>query len=297
MRGFAGSLLAGSHHQPALHRGTSHTACGIGGQRAQYVAPRGRGDSGTRPDRHGRHDRSGLLEPVAAVREIRRMPILIEAAVESLDDARAAIAGGAHRLELCADLDAGGTTPARSLVTDVLAEANVPVLVMIRPRPGDFVYTRTERERMRDDIGIALRLGAAGVVLGALDESGHIDVPSTQELVAAAQGRSVTFHRAIDDTPDVLGAIDSLASLGVARVLSAGAAPTAVEGADTLAAMVARAGDALRIVAGGGVRAANVATIVRRAGVHEVHARCGGDASRIRAIAEKTREWAVGSDR
>jgi copper homeostasis protein len=214
------------------------------------------------------------------------MSILIEAAVESLDDARAAIAGGAGRLELCADLDAGGTTPARSLVTEVLAQVSVPVLVMIRPRPGEFVYTRAELDRMRNDVGIALRLGAAGVVLGALDAAGRVDAEATRDLLAAAGGRPVTFHRAIDETPDILAAIDALVTLGVARVLSSGGAPTALEGADTLAAMVTRAGTALRIVAGGGVRAGNVAEIVRRTGVREVHARCGGDAARIRGIAE-----------
>ena len=212
------------------------------------------------------------------------MSILVEAAVESLDDARAAIAGGADRLELCADLDAGGTTPARSLLSEVLGVVTVPVLVMIRPRPGEFVYARAELDRMRGDIGAALELGAAGVVLGVLDAAGCIDTSATRALLAAAQGRPVTFHRAIDETPDVLEAVDSLVSLGVTRVLSSGAAPTALEGADTLAAMVERAGDVLQIVAGGSVRAGNVVEIVRRSGVREVHARCAGDAERIRAI-------------
>jgi len=214
------------------------------------------------------------------------MRILIEAAVESRADALAAVAGGADRLELCADLDAGGTTPTPALVAEVLARVRVPVLVMIRPRPGDFVYSRAELDRMRDDIAVAIELGAAGVVLGALDTSSLVDAAATRELIAAARGTAVTFHRAIDDTPDVLVAIDILASLGATRVLSSGAAPTAIEGADTLAAMVARAGDGPRIVAGGSVRAGNVAALVRRAGVREVHARCGGEASRIRGIRE-----------
>jgi copper homeostasis protein len=217
------------------------------------------------------------------------MAILIEAAVESLDDARAAIVGGAHRLELCAELDSGGTTPTRSIVADVIAHVEVPVLVMIRPRAGDFVYTRAELDRMRTDVGAALELGAAGVVLGALDASRRVDTAATRELIAAAQGRPVTFHRAIDDTPDLLAALDSLVSLGVARVLSSGAAPTALVGAGMLAAMVARAGDVLTIVAGGGVRAGNVAAIVRRTGVREVHARCGGEEERIRAIVDVSR--------
>ena len=212
------------------------------------------------------------------------MRILIEAAVESVEDAHAALAGGADRLELCADLDAGGTTPAHTLVTQVLAQVSVPVLVMIRPRAGGFVYSRGELARMRDDISVAIERGASGVVLGALDYSGRIDAHATRDLIAAARGHAVTFHRAIDDTPDVLTAIDTLASLGATRVLSSGAARSAIEGADTLAAMVERAGDALRVVAGGGVRAHNVAALVQRSGVREVHARCGGEAARIRGI-------------
>jgi copper homeostasis protein len=217
---------------------------------------------------------------------MRRMRILIEAAVETLDDALAAIAGGADRVELCADLDDGGTTPAQALVADVLARVQVPVLVMIRPRAGGFAYSRAELDRMRDDVAVAIELGAAGVVLGALDFAGSVDVSATRELIGAARGRDVTFHRAVDETPDVLAAIATLTSLGATRVLSSGAASTAIDGADTLAAMVERAGDALRIVAGGSVRAHNVAAIVRRSGVREVHARCGGDAARIRGIRE-----------
>jgi copper homeostasis protein len=224
------------------------------------------------------------VAPEAAAREIPCMPILIEAAVETLDDALAAIAGGADRLELCADLDAGGTTPSRGLVATVLARAKVPVVVMIRPRGGDFVYSLAELARMRDDVVHAADAGAAGVVFGVLDSSGGIDGAATRELVVAAGGLPVTFHRAIDETADVVAAIDTLASRGVARVLSSGAASTALQGADTLAAMTVRAGDALRVVAGGGVRAPNVVELVKRSRVREVHARCGGDAARIRAL-------------
>lgn len=220
----------------------------------------------------------------AAAREIARMTILIEAAVETLDDALAAIAGGADRLELCAELDAGGTTPSPALLAAVLARAELPVVVMIRPRAGDFVYSGAELARMRDEIARAEDAGAAGVVLGALDPAGRVDAAATDQLIAAAQRLPVTFHRAIDDTPDVLAAIDTLASLGVARVLSSGAAPTALEGAATLGTMVDRARGAVRVVAGGSVRGHDVAEIVRRSRVREVHARCGHDAARIRAI-------------
>jgi copper homeostasis protein len=227
-----------------------------------------------------RHD----VATEAAGREIPRMTILIEAAVESLDDALAAIDGGADRLELCADLDVGGTTPPLVLVATVLARAEVPVVVMIRPRGGDYAYSDPELERMRHDVAHAVGAGAAGVVLGVLDPARRVDDRATRALVAAARGVPVTFHRAIDETPDILAAIDTLASIGAARVLSSGAAPTALEGAATLAQMTERAGDALRVVAGGGVRAQNVLELVRRSRVREVHARCGGDAARIRAI-------------
>jgi copper homeostasis protein CutC len=211
---------------------------------------------------------------------------LIEAAVESLDDARAAAAGGAHRLELCSDLDAGGTTPDRALVASVLAGVHVPVVVMIRPRPGGFVYSPAELDRMRRDVALALVLGAAGVVFGALNEEGHVDAAAMRVLMGAAHGLPVTFHRAIDETSDVLESIDSLRTLGVSRVLSSGRATVALDGSVVLAAMIERAGKALTVIAGGGVRSTNVAELVRRTGVREVHARCGGDAGRIAGIAE-----------
>ena len=212
------------------------------------------------------------------------MTILIEAAVESLDDALAAVAGGAERLELCADLDAGGTTPRPEVLSAVHMRVSVPVLVMVRPRAGDFVYSAAESSRMAEYIDVARAQGAAGVVLGALDRAGRIDTATTRALVAAARGLPVTFHRAIDETPDLLASIDTLASLGVARVLSSGGGPSALEGADALRTLVQRAGSTLTVVAGGSVRAHNVAELVRRTGVREVHARCGGDTERIAAI-------------
>lgn len=211
--------------------------------------------------------------------------ILIEAAVESVDDALAAVDGGAHRLELCADLDAGGTTPAPDIVERVLRRVSVPVLVMIRPRAGDFVYTPAELSRMAADIGDALALGAAGVVFGILDTHRRVDLAAVRRLVAAAQGRPVTFHRAIDDTIDRLAAVEALGAEGVSRILSSGGAATAIEGAAALREMVQRATPPLTIVAGGGVRGSNVAELIRQSGVGEVHARCGGDAGRIAAIA------------
>jgi copper homeostasis protein len=218
------------------------------------------------------------------------MNVLVEAAVDSLDDALAAVEGGADRLELCADLLVGGTTPDRALIAEVLERVEIPVLVMIRPRGGSFVYTSAELERMRRDIGIALELGAAGVVLGVLDGTKRIEVEQTRSLVRLAAGAPVTFHRAFDRTLDLLAALDTLISIGVTRVLTSGGAATASEGADTLAALVAHAAGRIEILAGGGIRAVNARDIVHRTGVKEVHARCEGNAERIRAIRNAVRE-------
>jgi len=214
------------------------------------------------------------------------MSVIVEAAVESLDDALAAVAGGADRLELCANLDDGGTTPSAALITAVREKVELPVLAMIRPRGGDFMYSDAELSRMYEDIAMARVLGASGVVLGVLDTFERLDLERSAALVEAAEGLPVTFHRAIDRVARRVVAIDALAALGVARVLTSGGAATASEGTDELRAMVRRAGDRLTIVAGGGVRANNARTIVERTGVTELHARCGGDAARIRGIVD-----------
>jgi copper homeostasis protein len=212
------------------------------------------------------------------------LTILVEAAVDSLDDALAAVEGGADRLELCANLSVGGTTPEQGVIAAVLSRVRIPVFAMIRPRGGSFVYTDAEMDRMRRDIEMALDLGVAGVVLGVLDSANRVDVARTQSLVGVAGGRRVTFHRALDRTPDILAAADTLISLGVSRVLTSGGAATAAEGVDTLESLVEHAEGRLAIMAGGGVRANNVRDIVRRTGVGDVHARCERDADRIRAI-------------
>ena len=121
------------------------------------------------------------------------MSVIVEAAVESLDDALAAVAGGADRLELCANLDDGGTTPSAALITAVREKVELPVLVMIRPRGGDFMYSDAELSRMYEDIAMARVLGASGVVLGVLDTFERLDLERSAALVEAAEGLPVTF--------------------------------------------------------------------------------------------------------
>lgn len=212
------------------------------------------------------------------------MNILIEAAVESLDDALAAVDGGADRLELCANLDEGGTTPSESLINEVVARVSVPIFVMIRPRGGSFVYSTTELETMRRAIDRARELDVDGFVFGVLNSSNRIDTIRTQSLIDMAADRPVTFHRAFDRIADQHDALEALIDLGVTRVLTSGGASNALEGASALRDLVDLADDRITILAGGGVRFQNVEEIVEESGVVEVHARCELQADRIRAI-------------
>ena len=198
--------------------------------------------------------------------------MLFESCVDSHDAARASTLGGAGRVELCARLDVGGTTPDAALIERCVASVAIPVFVMIRPRGGSFVYERGEVEAMAADIRTAIAAGARGVVFGALRSDATIDTGIMRRLIDVARPLPVTCHKAIDATRDPLEALETLLALGVDRVLTSGGADTAAAGAASIARMVTRAGDALTVMAGGGVRAHNVAAIVQRTGVREVHA-------------------------
>lgn len=212
------------------------------------------------------------------------MNVLIEAAVESLEDALAAVDGGADRLELCANLADGGTTPSEELIAEVVERIDVPVFVMIRPRGGSFVYSATELDEMRRSMDLARELDVDGFVLGVLNSSNRIDTIRTQSLMDVSADLPVTFHRAFDRVIDRIDALDTLVDLGIARVLTSGGAPTAPQGLAALRELVEVAGDDIVILAGGGVRFQNVVDLVDETGVQEVHARCEMQAERIRAI-------------
>ncbi len=197
--------------------------------------------------------------------------VLVEACVASVALARAAERAGARRLELCATLCDGGTTPSAGMIAAVTAAVAIPVVVLVRPRGGSFVLDAAERDVLLRDIGHARALGAAGVSVGVLAADGTLDADAMARCVEAAGGLPVTCHRAVDATPDLFAALETLRATGVARVLTSGGALAAWEGAETLAALVRAAGRDLTIVAGGGVRAGHVAALVRVAGVREVH--------------------------
>ena len=202
------------------------------------------------------------------------MTLLIEAAVESLDAARAAARGGAHRLELCTDLDHGGTTPDLNLLQ---AQLPIPAFVLVRPRAGDFAYTDAEHRTMLEQIARAKRAGAHGIV------TGDLSFDRTRDLIAAARPLPVTFHRAFDVFPDPSDALERLIGLGVERVLTSGGAPTAPEGTEQIRRLVVQAKGRIGILPGGGIDAQSVARLVRETGVTEVHFSVK-DAEKVKAV-------------
>ncbi len=198
---------------------------------------------------------------------------LVEAAVDTLQSAIVAGRAGVGRVELCASLHDGGTTPSAGLIAAAKARIGIPLFVLIRPRGGNFVYSDGEIDVMRRDIAVACTEGADGIVIGALDGNDRIDDARTRALFESARGLPVTFHRAFDATSDLADALEVLIDAGVSRVLTSGGGATALEGADRIARLVDQSGGRITVMAGGGIREHDVREIIARTGVAEIHAR------------------------
>jgi copper homeostasis protein len=199
-------------------------------------------------------------------------PLLLEMCVESLASAVAAELGGAHRVELCSDLAVEGVTPSASLIEEVRRQISIPLHILIRPRPGDFSYSPSEFEQMKNDIRRAKEVGVNGVVFGILDSTSRVDVARTQALVELARPLSVTFHRAFDVCGNLEEAFRNVLQTGADRILTSGGARTAEEGSAVLARLVKLAEGRVGILACGTIRQANVRRIIEATSVREVHA-------------------------
>jgi copper homeostasis protein len=197
--------------------------------------------------------------------------LIYEICVDSVQGVRAAKAAGAQRVELCANLLEGGTTPSRGTIKTAREISGIGVHVIIRPRGGDFLYDADEFAAMAADIDAAKAEGADGVVIGLLTADGDVDVPRTRELIARARPMSVTFHRAFDMTRDPFTALTALIELGVDRVLTSGQEASVLEGLPLIAELIRRAGDKIIIMPGAGITARNVERIISEAKPKEIH--------------------------
>jgi copper homeostasis protein len=217
-------------------------------------------------------------------------PMILEICVESLDRAVAAERGGAHRVELCSDLSSGGITPSAGLMETARRHVHIPIHVLIRPRPGDFVYSDGEFEIMERDILAAKQLHMDGIVLGLLDEKKSVDIERTSKLVKFAHPLPVTFHRAFDLCKNLGPSLEAVIQTGSKRILTSGGKASVAEGMNQLAKLVETAGPRIVVMPGGGIGASNVKRIVQKTAAREIHTSLGtsnaatNGASRLRAV-------------
>lgn len=197
---------------------------------------------------------------------------LFEVCANGVESCMAAQEGGADRVELCAGIPEGGTTPSYGEIKIARRLLNTTRLhVIIRPRGGDFLYTPLEVERMEEDIRMCRQLGVDGVVIGCLKADGSIDIENNQRLKDAAGDMSVTFHRAFDRCTNPMLALKQLCELGIDRILTSGQQPTAEQGIDLLRTLNKAAAGRIKILAGCGVNENNISKIHEETGVNEFH--------------------------
>ena len=206
--------------------------------------------------------------------------LTLEVCCADLQSVRAAMEGGAHRVELCEALEVDGLTPSAEMMAEAIG-MGIPVQVLIRPRQGDFVYDEAEVQSMLEGIRQAKRLGANGVVIGALKPDGSIDEETVRRLAAEAKGLSITFHRAFDVCARPMEALEQIIALGCHRLLTSGQAPTAEQGIPLIKRLVGQAAGRLSIMPGSGVNPGNARLILSETGAREIHGslRQGGHTS------------------
>jgi len=197
--------------------------------------------------------------------------MLLEICAATIQSAINAESAGAQRIELCNELAVGGITPSFGMLKTVLEKVSIPVFVLIRPRSGNFTYTKQEFEVMKADIIQCKTMGCAGIVSGVLKENNTVDIERTQELVALSQPLPFTFHRAFDWVVNPVQALEQLAEIRVNRILTSGQQPAAVQGLQLLLQLKEKATNRLIILPGGGINPEN-AHLFKQNGFSEIHA-------------------------
>ena len=199
-------------------------------------------------------------------------PIIREVCIDSIDQAKEAERLGADRLELCSDLHLDGLTPKIDDVYKVIKTIKIPVKVMVRCRGGNFTYDENETSKMEKEVDILKSMGVQEIVLGALTSSNLIDQKVTTRLVNRAFPMDVTFHKAIDDTCDILDQIGILSKInGINSILTSGGEKNASEGADKINKIINKFGDRFRIIAAGSITDKNLEILSKEIKTNEFH--------------------------
>lgn len=199
------------------------------------------------------------------------MKFLLEVIGFNIESCILAQAAGASRIELCDNPGEGGTTPSYGFIKAARGKLQIDLYPIIRPRGGDFFYTVAEFEIMKTDVKICKELGCNGVVIGMLNADGTVDTKRCKRLVELAYPMGVTFHRAFDRTTDASQALEDIIEIGCERILTSGLKPTALEGSETIATLIKRAGERIIIMPGSGVRSDNITELAQKTGAVEFH--------------------------
>ncbi|MEH7238825.1 copper homeostasis protein CutC [Bacillus sp. JJ1562] len=196
----------------------------------------------------------------------------------SLEDALIAKEAGANRIELNNAMFLLGLTPSIGTIKEVILNCNIPIVVMVRPRPGGFFYNDFEFKTMLSDIEAILDLNIEGITFGCLDEDCEIDLKKNKIIVDMIhkKNKEAVFHRAFDCVNDPYKSIEELIDLGIKRVLTSGLTSTALEGSELIADLQYKYGDKIEILAGGGVNKSNASNLINKTGVLQYHSSCKG---------------------
>lgn len=205
----------------------------------------------------------------------------IEIACFNLESALIAQKAGADRVELCADMLVGGTTPAIEMIQQACENLTIAINVMIRPRGGNFVYSNSEFEQMKSEIEIIKKLGISGFVFGILNDDNTINIEQNKELVELAKPFSCTFHRAFDEILDYEKALENVISCGFSTILTSGTFSNVLEGKEVLKQLVIQANNRIEIMPGGGLRTTNISELDKIVHANWYHSSAITDGSEI----------------
>lgn len=205
----------------------------------------------------------------------------IEIACFNLESALIAQKAGADRVELCADMSVGGTTPTIEIIQQAREQLTIDLYVMIRPRGGNFVYSDSEFEQMKSEIETIKKLDVSGFVFGILKEDNTINIEQNKALVELAKPLLCTFHRAFDEVLDYKQALEDVISCGFSTILTSGTFPNVMEGKEVLKQLVIQANNRIEIMPGGGLRSTNISELKKMVNANWYHSSAITDGSEI----------------